>query len=127
MAEPYYPNINRAALVVKLKKSFIDWLVYTSKEHDGPDNQLTPDKVETEGFDSKHVYLIPAYDDTEKYENYVKKHCAEIFEHELNAWYTEPDFWPKDRSWQVFREWFDYEIHTMIFDTVLKKPIEHEE
>lgn len=36
ISEEYFPDINRTALIVKLKKPFIDWLVYTSKEYDGP-------------------------------------------------------------------------------------------
>src|SRR3989338_1064037 len=116
MDEAHYPDINRAALIVKLKKPFIDWLVFTSKEYDGPEHEMMPEAVETEGFDSKHVYLIPAYDETEKYEKFVKKHFTEIFEHELSGWYPDPEMWPKDRSWRVFQEWFDYEIKTMVFD-----------
>jgi len=126
MTEAYFPDINRAAVVVKLKKPFVDWLVYTSKEHDGPGHELKPEEVQTEGFDSKHVYLIPAYDETEKYEKFVRKHCTEIFEHELAGWYTDPEMWPKDRSWKVFQEWFDYEIQTIVLD-MADKPIEYEE
>ncbi|MFH1407412.1 MAG: hypothetical protein ABIH01_05400 [Candidatus Omnitrophota bacterium] len=126
MTEVYFPDINRAAVIVKLKKPFIDWLVYTSKEHDGPGHELKPEEVETEGFDSKHVYLIPAYDETEKYEKFVRKHCTEIFEHELAGWYTDPEMWPKDRSWKVFQEWLDYEIQTIVLD-MADKPIEYEE
>lgn len=126
MSKSYFPDINRAAVVVKLKKPFIDWLVYTSKEHDGPGHELKPEEVQTEGFDSKHVYLIPAYDETEKYEKFVRKHCTEIFEHELAGWYTDPQMWPKDRSWKVFQEWFDYEIQTIVLD-MAHEPIEYEE
>ena len=88
---------------------------------------MKPEEVEIEGFDSKHVYLIPAYDETDKYEKFVRKHCTEIFEHELNGWYTDPAMWPQDRSWKVFQEWFDYEIQTMVLDMVPDKPLEHEE
>jgi hypothetical protein len=126
MSEPSFPDINRAAVIVKLKKPFIDWLVYTSKEYDGPGRELKPEDVQTEGFDSKHVYLIPAYDETEKYEKFVRKHCTEIFEHELAGWYTDLQMWPKDRSWKVFQEWFDYEIQTIVLD-MTDKPIEYEE
>lgn len=122
----YFPDINRAAVIVKLKKPFIDWLVYTSKEHDGPGRELKPQEVQTEGFDSKHLYLIPAYDETEKYEKFVKKHFTEIFGHELAGWYADPEMWPKDRSWKVFQEWFDYEIQTMVFDMISDEPLEHE-
>lgn len=127
MTEECYPDINRAALIVKLKKPFIDWLVFTSKEFDGPEHEMRPGEVPTEGFDSKHVYLIPAYDDTDKYEKFVKKHYIEIFEHELSGWYTDPQMWPQDRTWKVFKEWFDYEIQTMIYDMVTNEPIEYEE
>lgn len=123
----YFPDINRAAVIIKLKKPFIDWLVYTGKEYDGPGHELKPENVQAEGFDSKHVYLIPAYDETEEYEKFVRKHCTEIFEHELAGWYTDPEMWLKDRSWKVFREWFDYEIQTMVFDATPDKPLEHEE
>ncbi len=40
ISEEYFPDINRAALIVKLKKPFIDWLVYTSKEYDGPEHEM---------------------------------------------------------------------------------------
>ncbi len=127
MDKNYYPDINRAAVIIKLKKPFIDWLIYTSKEHDGQGHELKPEEVETEGFDLKHVYLIPAYDETDKYEKFIRKHYAKIFEHELFSWYTDPKMWPKDRSWKVFKEWFDYEIHTMVLDMVPSKPIEYED
>jgi len=127
MTDLNFPDINRAALIVKLKKPFIDWLVYTSKEYDGPEHEMKPEEVETEGFDSKHVYLIPAYEENEKYEKFLKKYYVEIFEHELGGWYTDPEMWPKDRSWKVFQDWFDYEIQTMVYDMIPDKPLEHED
>ena len=73
------------------------------------------------------MYLIPAYEENEKYEKFLKKHCIDIFEHELGGWYTDPEMWPKDRSWKVFQEWFDYEIQTMVYDMIPDKPLEHED
>jgi len=35
--------------------------------------------------------------------------------------------WPKDRSWDVFKEWFDYEIQSIVFDMVEKEPLGYEE
>ena len=124
--EPCYPDINRAALIVKLKKPFIDWLVYMSNEHDG-DHKLKAEEIETEGFDSKTVYLIPAFEENEKYDRFLKKNFEAIFIEKLSGWYTDPEMWPKDRSWKVFKEWFDYEIHTMVYDTIPDEPLEHEE
>jgi hypothetical protein len=122
-----YPDINRSALVVKYKKPFIDWLVYISKEYDGPEYEMRPEEVETDGFDSKTVFLIPAFEENDKFEKYLKKNCKDLFEHIVGDWYTDPEMWPKDRSWKVFKDWFEYEIHTMVFDMVLDEPLEHDE
>ena len=78
MDEFYYPDINRSALIVKLKKPFIDWLIYASKEYDPPEDELKPEDIQIEGFDSKHVYLIPVYEEVEKYHKFLKKHFTEI-------------------------------------------------
>ena len=122
----YYPDINRAAVLIKYKKPFIDWLIYTSKEHDDPEGELKLEDVKTEGFDSKNVYLIPAFDDNDKYEKFLRKHSSEIFTQIVGDWYTDPEMWPKNRSWKVFKEWFDYEIHTMVFDMISHKRLEYE-
>ncbi len=120
-----YPFLNRGAVIIKLKKPFIDWLVYCSKEYDKED-QLNREDIKPEGFDSKHIYLIPEHDENDQYERYLRKHCREIFESELSGWYTLPEMWPQKRTWREFKEWFDYEIQTMVFDTAFNKPLECE-
>jgi len=126
ITEDFFPAINRAALIITQKKPFIDWLLYTSKKYDNPEHKLKQEDIQTKGFDSKNVYLIPAYDETDRYEKFVKRHYKEIFEHELSSWYTVPEMWPKDRSWKVFKKWFDYEIQTLVFDMTLNNPFEYE-
>ncbi len=44
---PYdlYPDINRAALVLKLKKPFCDWIAYISK--DDEEHQLKSNEIKT--------------------------------------------------------------------------------
>ncbi len=125
MDEFYYPDINRSALIVKVKKPFLDWLIYTSKEYDPPEDELDPNLLKTEGFDSKFVYLIPIYDDMDSYEKFLKENYKEIFEHELSGWYTDPKMWPKNRSWKVFQEWFEYEIQSMVFDMVKNESLNY--
>ena len=110
-----FESINRAAVIISLKKPFIEWIKYVDSEAQYLD----------EKHDSKAIYLLPEVSDTGKSERYLKKNFQKIFEHELGGWYTDPSLWPKDRSWKVFNEWLDYEIHSMIFD-VLDEPIEKE-
>jgi hypothetical protein len=124
--ESFPPGVNRVALIVKIKKPFVDWLIYTSKEYDRNGHQLREEDIQMEGFDSKSVYLIPAYDENEQFERFVKRHHKEIFEHQLSNWYTLPDMWPKIRSWKVFQEWLDYEIQTLVYDMFPKEPLDYE-
>jgi hypothetical protein len=124
MEEVYFPDINRTAIIVKLKKPFIDWVLYTSKEHDGKDCVLEGE-IPTEGFDSKRIYLMPVFDENDDFEKYLKKHYRDIFEHELCGWYLDTAWWPQDRSWKVFQEWFDCEMHSMVYD-MSDEDLEHE-
>lgn len=104
----YFKGINRAALVVSYRKPFLDWIKYVD-----PTTPLSDEK-----HDSKTIYLLPEEDDSDKWKVYLKKHCREILENELVAWFTDPSTWPKDISWEAFNEWLDYEMHSVVFDTL---------
>jgi len=48
-----------------------------------------------------------------------------MFCRELEAWYTDESTWPTDRSWRVFKAWFDVEQFDLI-DDVGTGPLEDE-
>jgi hypothetical protein len=52
--------------------------------------------------------------------------CQKIFEQELESWDRVQESWPADRAFAVFQQWFDFQIHSMIFD-LAEKPIALEE
>ncbi|MGM0442490.1 MAG: hypothetical protein ACQEQC_08745, partial [Elusimicrobiota bacterium] len=111
-----YPIVNRSVLTVTPGEPFIDWVVDCSKKYDKPGNRLKQSSIETEGFDSKYIYLIPDFDNNDRYNKFMQKHCPDIFEDILGGWYTIPKFWPEKRNWRVFKKWFRYEINTMVQD-----------
>jgi hypothetical protein len=102
----YYQNVKRSALVVKAKKPFYDWLLSI-------DPNDKPEEMTKEG----DVYLLPDYDELKKLENWLKKNFNEIFEDQLNNWYIDEEMWPQHRTFKMFNEWFDYTLHTMVWDT----------
>lgn len=93
-------------MVLKAKQPFFDWL----KSIDPMDK---PEEMVAEG----DVYLLPDYDEVKKVENWLKKNFNEIFEDQLNNWYIDEEMWPQKRTFKMFNEWFDYSLHTMIWDT----------
>ncbi|MBY0481019.1 MAG: hypothetical protein K2Q21_06675 [Chitinophagaceae bacterium] len=55
-------------------------------------------------------------------QNWLKKNFDELFSDQLNKWYIDETLWVKNRTFKMFNEWFDYSMHTMIWDT-LETPI----
>ena len=70
--------------------------------------------------EERTVYLISDEDaDTgSTLEQWIRRNYRQLFESELEGWYTDPTPWPEDRSFYRFREWFDVECHTVLVDTV---------
>jgi hypothetical protein len=36
---------------------------------------------------------------------------------ELSGWSIDENLWPKKRTFKIFREWFEIEPHSMVFDS----------
>ena len=45
----------------------------------------------------------------------------------LVDWYTDESLWPKKRSLKMFREWFDIQYHSMVWDLAVREPLELED
>jgi hypothetical protein len=99
---------NRHVLLLKPKQPFLDWLMSA----DPKPLPLTLADVQ----EDRSAYLIPELDDNEQAEKWVVKRWRWFFEEELGGWLTDPELWPKKMTPQVFRQFFDIEIHSTVFD-----------
>jgi hypothetical protein len=100
--------LNRSAIVVTPKQPFLDWLHVadpTSAKLTLPDLAREP-----------AIYLIPECETSEDVAGVLHGLCEEIFTEQLDGWYRETASWPKDRSYEVFCQWFDYQHHSMLID-----------
>lgn len=109
--------INRSAVVVRPRKPFLDWVRAC-------DDEGVPE-VTLEEMGST-LYLVPDYEDPVDAQRVLKKVFAEIFCRELEAWFTDEECWPRDRSLARFREWFEIE-HVEMVEDVGRGPIENDE
>lgn len=108
MIEPipyFYDSINRNAIVVKPKQALFNWI-----------NFIYPDEPVEAGDDEGTVYLVKEKNSNEAIEKWLKKNYDKIFQNELNNWHTDENDWPHKRTYKLFKDWFDVEIHTMILD-----------
>ena len=106
--------INRAALLLKYKEPAINWINDADPLHDNPGVSL--ESVNEE----RTVYLISEADSDgpEAVEKWVKLNWKNLFESELEGWYTDPDLWPEKLSLALFYKWVSVEFHTVLLDTV---------
>lgn len=102
----YMPGfVNRNAFTVLPKKPFLDWL----KNVEG--NSLFP----LETIDN-NIYLIEEKDSNEEIEVWLKKNFDIVFRKELEVWFAAEKLWPKNRTYQMFRDWFDISYQSMVYD-----------
>jgi hypothetical protein len=111
-----YP-INRNAVIIKPKQPFLLW----AKSLPGEVVSISLDDLRKDCI----VILIPEVTNDEEATAFIEDMYKEIFEMELGSWYGDETMWPKNRSLEMFRDWFDIEIHSEIFDA-LDEEIEKE-
>lgn len=103
-------SINRTAAIIKPKQPFVDWLnSLPDDDHVYSLEELSADSL---------AFLIPAVESRDEAMDYIRKRHNLIFDWELWGWVTVEEWWPAKRDWKVFREWFEIEISSELFDLV---------
>jgi len=101
--------INRYAIVIKPLQPFFDWI-----------NSLYPEDDKINEVDEANIYLVDNnIDDIEKW---LRKKFDKFFTMELDDWHTDKKDWPQKRSYKMFKQWFNIDISTMIYD-MENKPV----
>jgi len=107
-------SLNRASVSLKPKRPLIDWLQKIDCGL-GKEPMGTLDPLDENG----DIFLVPGDDVIDSREDAVKwveKNWSDFFEFELGKWIIDDQLWPKNRTLKLFREWFDIEYHSMVWD-----------
>jgi len=96
--------LNRGFITVTPKQSFWDWANALDTEF----------KFSVEDDIEPTVYLIT--EDFFDVEPIIEQHFKKIFKNELTAITEDEEEWPVERNVDVFLEWFDITIGSMVFD-----------
>ena len=101
-----FPIVNRAAMVLEPAQAYLEW----ARECPEAMPDLTLQELGEEGT----VYLIPEANDNP--DKWLRRNFVAMFENELEAWYTDRVFWPKDRSFKAFKKFFKVRFCSMVSD-----------
>ncbi len=110
-------SVNRSIAIIKPTAPFLQWLVSVSEDYPG----LTLEEMQSDCVS----ILLPEFDHREEVTGYIEDMYRGFFEMELDAWCQDKSLWPKTRNLDVFRQWFDVEVHSMVMD-ILPEDIEKE-
>jgi hypothetical protein len=104
-------DINRSAVLVTPRAPFLEW----AEQHgNGVPYPVGEDRT---------AYLLPSYDMESELEGILKHYYDLIFESELEDWMRDQSTWPKDRTYALFRQWFDVEVDSVVIDLVAGEPL----
>jgi hypothetical protein len=76
-------DVNRSVLLVRPRALYLEW---AAANGDGMDYPVDHERT---------TYLVPVYGDATEGESVLRRHCAAIFEAELEAWCTDESTWPR--------------------------------
>lgn len=117
-----YPRftINRSLILLIPRQPVLDWI----KRVDPEPLNLTLEDLRQE----QDAFLLDqgSIESVEDARRWVHRRWRTFFEQYLYDWYTDESWWPQNRSLKMFRDWFDVEFHSMVWD-LSKQPIVHED
>lgn len=96
--------IDRSAIIIKPSQPFLDWYL-----HLYPDDPKEFEEVKT-----PKTYLIT--EEIADVEAWLKKKFDKIFKAELETLHLNKKEWPQKRNFKMFKEWFQVDISTMVYD-----------
>jgi len=94
--------INRTAIIVKPIQPYYEWIKSFSS-----DIHVTADM-------EPMIYLVD--EDMDDLDGWLKKNSEKLFKMQLEGWTPNKKQWPQKRSYKMFREWFQVDIATMVYD-----------
>ena len=114
--------LNRSAVILRPKKPFLDWR-NSIEVRDGRKGDYTLSALR----EDLKVYLVPGFRDPKYVEARVFEEFDLYFIDQLQACITMENEWPKNRTVEMFKKWFDIEIIVFVDDAVIDQDIIEEE
>jgi len=100
--------IDRSIAIIKPKQPYVDW----ANQLPDANSEVSLDDFQRDCF----ALLIAEYDTEEEAREHINEMWEDLFEEKLLGWSTNEDWWPEERTKEMFWEWFDVEFHSMVID-----------
>ncbi len=102
-------EVNRSIAVIKPKQPFLDWLLNLPTD-------WAQETTLSNLRDDCNSFLIPPVEFKEHARDFLKTAWRTVFEAELADWCEDKSLWPEKMTPNIFQQWFDVEIHSVLND-----------
>ena len=103
--------IQRSAVILKAKESFLQWIL--DSDSDGELQGLELADLD----EDRNVYLLDP-DELEDPDSWLNRNCEAILEFELEDWTLDREQWPSTLDRGQFDRFFEQQTHSVVIDTV---------
>ncbi len=101
--------LNRSAVTVKPRHPYLEWC----RQHDA---EGLAEPVFQDLHEEPTVYLLPEWEDPSEQRDLLEEYWPELFEALLEGWSTDERSWPKNRNIEMFHEWFEVHMSSIVHD-----------
>ncbi len=111
-------QLNRSVAIVKPLPPYLEWARADDAEG------LAESVFESLREGEPHIYLLPEYAYLSERKELLDAFWPAIFERMLEGWVTDEALWPADRTRQMFDEWFEVQMTSVIEDFDVDEPLD---
>lgn len=110
-------TINRSVAVIRPREPYIQWALSVDQKALHLEETLRS---------QVSVYLVPPDPREAQQTAHLSRWFADVFENELESWFSATSTWPDHMNFDLFQEWFEVDTNSMVTDLV-NGPLCHDE
>ena len=108
LVQPLVDKADYSGILLIPKKIYYEWSRYLIPE------KVYYDETETEFF------LLPEFTSREEAEEFCRLFYDLFFQYQLRKFTDDPSYWPVNRTYEMFRQWFEVRI-TSCVSTLIRR------
>ncbi len=102
-------EIDRVAVIIRPCEPMLAWINHL------PDPEFK-DLILEDIYQDCTVLLLPLCEDEDELRHLLEKNYMNLFTNELAAWCEDESLWPSHLNFNLFKQWFDVEPHSLVID-----------
>jgi hypothetical protein len=102
VVHPLFDKLDHSGLILIPQKIYYEWSRYIIPEMDYLNEQ------------GAELFLLPHFNSIEKTEEFCKQFFDLFFQYQLKKCSEDPAFWPINRNYEMFQQWFDVRITAIV-------------